>query len=600
MYCLNDRKEIEMKKSVVWAASAAVAVVMSASLGCFTGSAVLADDDKTTEDMVDEFVTNIDNGTFPDNNFREYVKKYCDENKDGVLTKSEVNAVENIACTESGIKNFKGIEVFPEIITLYCDKNSLTELDVSNNTKLESIYCDSNKIAKLNLGKAENLKFLSAGGNKITELKISGLKNIETVYIGQNPVTVIDCSGCENLVELKTQSCDEIKTVNAEGCAKLLEIGISDSKLEELNVKGCKSLISILCANDKLKTIDVTDCASLEFLSCTNNELTEIKLGKHDKLESLYLNDNKLTSLDITQCKFLWDIVNKEKRETFNDEYYCFTDEKGDVILFSYDNNCVLKDYVVTTKDLGADNGTVGDFVERLYTVALARASEQEGKDYWIGELEKGIRTGGDCGILFLLSDEFKARNLSNDAFVETLYVTFFGRDSEGDGKAYWVKNMESGAFTREDVIMRFMDSAEWCDICAGYSVRSGAVTGKASKPSQKSLDFAERLYTCCLGRKADKDGQEYWALQLTNSEATGTAVAAQFFMSEEFMGLGATNGTYVYRLYNTFMDRDADDAGADYWISRLEAGESRFDILVAFAQCQEFTDLCNSYAIIP
>ncbi|MBP5491601.1 MAG: heparinase II/III family protein, partial [Clostridiales bacterium] len=67
------------------------------------------------------------------------------------------------------------------------------------------------------------------------------------------------------------------------------------------------------------------------------------------------------------------------------------------------------------------------EFVERLYTVALGRASEPEGKAYWVEQVVKNGFTGADCARFFMLgAQEFLGRNLTDDEFVEVLYKTYF------------------------------------------------------------------------------------------------------------------------------------------------------------------------------
>ncbi|MBP5491563.1 MAG: DUF4214 domain-containing protein [Clostridiales bacterium] len=240
----------------------------------------------------------------------------------------------------------------------------------------------------------------------------------------------------------------------------------------------------------------------------------------------------------------------------------------------------------------------VGDFVERLYTVALGRASEETGKNYWVMELLKGTKTGGDCGLFFLMSDEFRNRNLSEDDFVEILYKTFFDRASEADGKAYWLGELRSGAKSRDDVIRCFIDSVEWCNVCADFGVKPGAPTAKATRAGQKATDFATRLYTCCLGREPEQGGLAYWSLALTNREQSGYPAAKFFFTSDEFVNMNLPNEEYVRRLYTTFMDREPEADGFAYWVGLLQGGANRDDVLVAFAQCPEFAVICMNYGI--
>ena len=243
---------------------------------------------------------------------------------------------------------------------------------------------------------------------------------------------------------------------------------------------------------------------------------------------------------------------------------------------------------------------TFEDFVERLYTVALNRASEPEGKEFWIRQVVEEGKTGADCARFFLLdADEFMKRNLSVEDFVETLYATFFDRESDPEGKAGWVDAIKSGKKTRAEVVNDFIESTEWCDVCATYGVKSGALYHKATKASRNAINFATRLYTCCLKRDAEADGIKYWSLALTNLEQTGASAAKFFFEGEEFVGFKTTDKEYLNRLYTTFMDREPAASEVDFWIGEIKAGrQTRKSILSFFAQSPEFTDICKKYGI--
>ena len=238
------------------------------------------------------------------------------------------------------------------------------------------------------------------------------------------------------------------------------------------------------------------------------------------------------------------------------------------------------------------------DFVERLYTVALNRESDPDGKDFWMDEIKNGYRTGADCAEYFLISEEFSNRKLSVEDFVETLYKTFFDRESEPTGKNYWVNQLKENKKTREDVIRDFANSTEWCNVCATYGVKSGAKNAKAEFASKNAKDFATRLYTCCLNRDPEADGLKYWGLALTNLEQTGASAAKFFFESAEFKNAKTSNKEYVYRLYKTFMDRDPEIDGEKFWINKLDGGMSRSEVLASFITSREFSNICAKYAI--
>ncbi|MBO7452284.1 MAG: DUF4214 domain-containing protein [Clostridiales bacterium] len=251
----------------------------------------------------------------------------------------------------------------------------------------------------------------------------------------------------------------------------------------------------------------------------------------------------------------------------------------------------------VPTED-NSNGGGFEDFVERLYVVALNRPSEKEGKDYWCELVGNGTLTGADCARFFLTSPEFKGRGLSDEDFLKVLYKSFFDRDAanDPDGFNFWMNSLKSVG--KDTVVEGFINSPEWCDICAEYGVKSGAPTAKATRASKNATAFATRLYTECLGREPEEGGLKFWALSLTNLEVTGADTANLFFESDEFKGFNTTNEEYIKRLYTTFMGRDYDDAGLSYWLGEMNNGLSRHNVLVGFSNSKEFTEICASYGI--
>ena len=238
------------------------------------------------------------------------------------------------------------------------------------------------------------------------------------------------------------------------------------------------------------------------------------------------------------------------------------------------------------------------DFIERMYVVALNRQSEPEGKAFWMDKVKNEGFTGGRVAIGFLIeAPEFLNRNLSDSDFVDVLYKTFFDRSADEGGKAFWMGHLATD-MTREQVVRGFIDSTEWCNLCAYYGVKSGAPNAKAEKPSNNALKFATRLYTECLGRTPDEGGLQFWALRLTNLESSGYEAAKGFFESTEFMNKNVDDTTYVKLLYRTFMGRDYDQGGLEFWLGHLSTDMNRLQVLQGFAQSQEFTNICNEYGI--
>ncbi len=242
----------------------------------------------------------------------------------------------------------------------------------------------------------------------------------------------------------------------------------------------------------------------------------------------------------------------------------------------------------------------IAEFVERLYSVALGRPSDPAGKADWINRVMTQGYTGADVAKGFLFSPEFLGMDMSNDQFVEVLYKTFFDRAGDPDGKADWLNRMANG-WTKENVIMGFIDSTEWANLCMTYGIPSGGqgVPNIVVQPSEGVWAFCTRLYTTCLNRDYDPNGLADWADRLANMKVTGTSAAWGFFFSTEFEAQNVSDEVFVTRLYRTFMGREPDPAGQADWMSRLTAGASREDVFYGFANSPEFGQICMSYGIL-
>ncbi len=143
-------------------------------------------------------------------------------------------------------------------------------------------------------------------------------------------------------------------------------------------------------------------------------------------------------------------------------------------------------------------------------------------------------------------------------------------------------------------------------------AVRTGTVTitAKAKDGSGKKVtckinvyadsveSYVARIYTKALGRDPEPAGLKYWVGEIKAGRKTAVQVAEMFFFAPEFTNKKLNNKEYVKVLYRTFMGREADQGGLNYWIGRLNKGESRKSVLKAFAGCPEFKAIVKSFGL--
>ena len=96
------------------------------------------------------------------------------------------------------------------------------------------------------------------------------------------------------------------------------------------------------------------------------------------------------------------------------------------------------------------------DAVQKLYIAYLGRAADQAGLNFWADAIESGVSTIESVATGFTLTAEYESiyGNLTNEALVEEIYQNTFGRASDADGKAFWVSQLASGAVTADTIAL--------------------------------------------------------------------------------------------------------------------------------------------------
>lgn len=253
-----------MRKKSTRLLSAALAVCMMLSVlpvGAFAAEPGAEEQEngasaQAEEEFVQPESVEINSTNFQDTNFQNYVNRY-DTDGNGSLSREERNKVTTIEVPDDlYCPTMKGIEYFPELVTLKCPNAYVRSLDVSKNLKLETLWCYWNNLTQLDVSKNKALKDLRCGYNYLTTLNVSQNEALE--WLSTNDMR---------------------------------------SKLNSLDVSYNKALKHLECTKNGLTSLDVSSNEVLELLVCDGNPLTELDVSKNDKLTSLSCRRCGLTSL---------------------------------------------------------------------------------------------------------------------------------------------------------------------------------------------------------------------------------------------------------------------------------------------------------------
>ena len=240
-------------------------------------------------------------------------------------------------------------------------------------------------------------------------------------------------------------------------------------------------------------------------------------------------------------------------------------------------------------------------FVYRMYRVCLLREPDQGGLDYWMEQLKSGKQTGAQLVQGFYCSLEMINRHLSNSEFMDRAYEGIMNRNPDPAGKAYWVSYLDKGV-SYAYIVAGFTNSPEFTQLCANYGIVRGDYTsGEARDQNPGVTAYVSRLYTKMLGRGYDSGGLNYWCSEILKrpSKETLLDVALSGFMhSLEFLGKNLDDTEFVRVMYRTFLDRESDAGGLQYWVGELQSGRSRDDIALGFAVSDEFGRIMAQFGL--
>ena len=136
----------------------------------------------------------------------------------------------------------------------------------------------------------------------------------------------------------------------------------------------------------------------------------------------------------------------------------------GESILKFDDKNMNLINDIKATFDQVTGLNTDSGKMFRLYNASFKRLPDPDGLRYWIGNFSSGTDDERAVASSFLASSEFEKRygkNVSNESYVETLYVNVLGRNYDQAGYSYWLGNLNNGVETRYELLLGFSESVE-------------------------------------------------------------------------------------------------------------------------------------------
>ena len=207
---------------------------------------------------------------------------------DNQILKSGVESVRELdlsdptgGSTIGFLDDLSGIENFTNLRRLTIDRQSLRNIDLSKNTKLEYIHIWNNKLISINLDGLENLETLELNGNKLESIDLSDSPYITHLRLAQNFFSSYDLSSTPRVdyLVLKSNPLTQLSNLNDLTLLKYLYMG--STNLSSLDVSQLPSL----------EVVEVPDTNLLKCIQVSQNQLDNfVSTWRNDEGDVFSLN----------------------------------------------------------------------------------------------------------------------------------------------------------------------------------------------------------------------------------------------------------------------------------------------------------------------
>lgn len=114
------------------------------------------------------------------------------------------------------------------------------------------------------------------------------------------------------------------------------------------------------------------------------------------------------------------------------------------------------------------------------------------------------------------------------------------------------------------------------------------------------NVGFVKTLYDNILGRAADEGGLNAWVTALNEGKITLRDIVFGFVFSKELESVISPAGPeeYITFLYENVLGRSPDPDGLNNWITNMQNGMTKEEVLLHFVDSEEFNKICEMFGL--
>ena len=249
----------------------------------------------------------------PDINFeQELIDQGYDDVIDGSVLTTNISSITHFEFVSLNTTDLTGIEDFTALTYFQVTAFSLTEINVTQNTLIDTLIIGFTPLTSLNLTQNSSLNYLIISNSNIGSLDLSQNPNLSFLYCDDNDLSIIDISQNTNLSILYLPN-NLLTNIDVTQNANLNLIDVSGNLITNLDLSQNNALFSIICDTNQLECLNIKNITNTSFLDLSasgNPNLTCIEVDdvafaatnwiEIDAQTSFSDNCNNLCSLGIS------------------------------------------------------------------------------------------------------------------------------------------------------------------------------------------------------------------------------------------------------------------------------------------------------------
>lgn len=224
-----------------------------------------------------------------------------------------------------------------------CGFNNLTSLDLSNNTNLTGLYCSSNSISSLQLN-SPALDYLECWENQLTSLDLSQCPALEYIDCHINQINNLNISECIELTNLTAWS-NNLTFLNILQNINLSNIDLSYNSITHIDLSNNIQLLNFSCTYSNFEHLDFSNNPNLISVGCSYNpnlSYLDMRNENNENISVFWANDTDL------ECVFVDDANSSYLENWHIDETTTFVNneqECEELHITSIEDNNAIKIY---------------------------------------------------------------------------------------------------------------------------------------------------------------------------------------------------------------------------------------------------------------